>query len=359
MKKVDVIIVGSGPSGLMCASQIKNKKVLILEANSELGGKIKVSGGGRCNVSNNKDINLFLENVVKNEKFLYSTLNNMSSQELILYFESRGLNLKEEDNNRMFPQSNKSSDVVNFFYNMFSTMENITYSLNTLVTKVEIKDNLFYVNDEYVCSELVFATGGVTYPHLSQGNIGHDLLCELGHSITDLKPSEAPMISNDSIIVEKLYQGITLIDSKIQIFIDKKKKHEFCDNNVLFTHFGISGPLALKASHYVKEAVSRDKKVFIRIYPGDDIPKRIQDEFKGLGYIDINIVDIKGFNTAFLTNGGVKVKDVNNKTYQSKISENLYIIGEVLDINAYTGGYNIALCFSEGYTCGNFINKRM
>ncbi len=356
MQIYDVIIIGSGPSGIMCSVQIKNKKVLLLEANTTLGGKIKVSGGGRCNVTNNKEIEPFLKNVVKNNKFLYSTFQNMPPQDLINFFEKNNVKLKEEDNNRIFPEENTSQAIINYFIGEIHKSNNINFKTDYLVESIIHENNQFIINDQYKATEVVFATGGITYPHLSQKDIGHRLLGDLGHKTTDLVPAESPLISNDSIITDRTFQGITLIDSQIEVFINQKKKYKFDGNNVLFTHFGITGPLALKSSHHIKEALNNQKKVKVRVIPGEHIPKKMQDIFNETGYIDINIVDIKGFNTAFLTNGGIKVKEVENKTFKSKIQDNLYIIGEVLDINAYTGGFNIALCLSEGYTCGQYIN---
>lgn len=356
MENYDVIVVGSGPSGLMCATNIKNKKVLLLEANSTLGGKIKVSGGGRCNVTNNKDDDLFLENVVKNPKFLYSTFSVINPKQLITYFNNSGLKLKEEDKNRMFPQSNKSQSVINYFEEKINQNPNIDYKLNFLVTNIQHIDNKYYINGKYSSQKLVIATGGVTYPQISQGDLGHQLLFKLGHNITNLLPSESPLISNDTIIQEKTLQGISFKNSKNELYINgKRKKTEIGD--LIITHFGLSGPSALRLSYHIKAALDKNKKCTIKITPQESIAR--YDELKlENNQLEINIVDIKGFNTAFLTNGGVNIKEIDSKTFSSKIIKNLYVIGEVLDVHAYTGGYNIGLCLSEGYTCAQNINSK-
>lgn len=359
MKKYDVIIIGAGPAGLMTSCTITGKSVLLIDANPEIGGKIKVSGGGRCNITNNKSIDNFLQNVPKNEKFLYSTFNNLSPQDIIEFFTKQGIELKEEDHNRMFPINDSSQTFIDFFKNKLSSAKNVTIQTNYLVTSIsQNQDNNFIVNEEFQSKYLICAAGGATYPHLSQGDGIHQILHRLGHKITPLLPSESPLISQDELITNKTLQGITLLDCKLDLYIDGKKKKSFTGDNLLFTHFGLSGPLALRSSYYIKEALSRGKTCFVSISPNPaKTPNKVKSFLDENHSLKINIIDIKGFNTAFTTNGGVSLKEVNSQSFESKLINNLFLIGELLDIHAFTGGYNIAISLSEGFSTADYINQ--
>lgn len=359
MKRYDIIIIGSGPAGLMATIQIENNSVLLLDASKELGGKMLVSGGGRCNITNKKSLSEIMENIPKNNKFLYSTLTNFSALEIIDFFENNNVALKEEDHNRIFPQTNKSRTFVEVFEKKINKQKNIDYQLNYLVEEIEKGEEIFIINNQYKASKVVIATGGVTYPHLSFGNIGHQLVSKLGHTCTELKPAETPLISNDQLIQEKSLQGITLENVTVEILINNKKKTIFSGHNLLFTHFGLSGPIALRSSYIIKEALDKQKvcQMKIKVNTSKIVPKKIIPFLNEQGDLIINIDDTKGFNTAFVTNGGISLREVNAQNFESKIVPNLYIIGEILDINAYTGGYNITTCLSEGYTLGRYLNR--
>ncbi len=352
MINYDVIIIGSGPTGLMSAYTIKNKSVLLIDANEEIGGKIKLSGGGRCNVSNNKEVEDFLKKVPKNEKFLFSTFSKFSPIDLIEFFNKNNVTLKEEDNGRMFPKNNKSTTIINFFKENLGS--NVTLKLNYLVDNVEYKNNKFIIDQKFSSKKLVIATGGVSYPHISHHFKGHKILESLGHTTTDFLPSESPLVITNDLISSRVLQGTSLKDCKGELFINNKKKVTL-NGDVLFTHFGLSGPLALNMSFFVAENLIKNKTVKLRMIP-NEIPKKVVNHLTD-GVIEFNISDVKGFKTAFLTNGGINLKEVNNKNFESKIIKDLYIGGEVLDINAFTGGYNIAICFCEGKIIGDYINE--
>ncbi len=352
MKFYDVIIIGAGPTGLMTALNIKNKSVLLIDANSNIGGKIKLSGGGRCNVSNNKEVNEFLKKVPKNEKFLLSTFSKFSPKDLIDFFNDNNVLLKEEDNGRMFPKSNNSDSIIDFFKENISN--NVTTKLNYLVNDIFYEDSLFYIDDNFYSKKLVVCTGGISYPHISHSYKGHDLLETLNHTKTDFLPSETPLVVTNDLISSKVLQGTTLKNCLGELYLDNKKKISLT-GDILFTHFGLSGPLALNFSFYVAKYLKESKEVKLKLYPSE-IPKKIKNYLID-GSIELKISDVKGFKTAFLTNGGINLKEVNNKNFESKLIDNLFIAGEVLDINAFTGGYNIAICMCEGKIIGDFINE--
>lgn len=336
MIKYDVIIIGAGPSGLMAATQIKNKKVLLLDKNSFLGGKIKVSGGGRCNVTNNKDNDTFLNNVLKNPRFLYPTFNNMSPQDLTSFF----TNLKEEDNNRMFPVSNDAMDIVEQLQNKLGN--NVDVMLNYGVTTI---DGLV-VDNKYSCQHLVIATGGITYPTMGTTGDGYKFLDT--HKLITPTPTLTSLVCSDVIIQDKEFQGVTLKNTKTEIYINNKKKKTL-DGDLLITHFGLSGPLALHISDIVRDKIPKGVRLEVKLR--EKVKSITEDK------LVFNISDIRGKQHAFVTAGGIDVKQIDPYTFESKITNNTYVIGELLDVHCLTGGYNIATCLSMGYTCGNYINK--
>ncbi len=358
MKHFKNIIIGSGPSGLMCCASLVNNSTLILEKNPHLGGKIKVSGGGRCNVTNRKSNADLLEHIVHNPKFLYPALNNFNAEAIIKFFETNNCQLVEENNNRMFPITHNSETIIKTLRKIIIT-NNQTIKTNYEVRKVKFDSvhNLYFVNDEYTCDNLIIATGGKTYSHLGTTGDGYEFGKRFNHTITELNPCETPLISNDELIKQKLLQGISLRNVKGTIFVNNKKKKTI-SQDILFTHFGLSGPLALHFSYYVIAAKKKNHAVRIELdLNSTEIPKRMRKVINDEKLV-INITDTKGWKTAFVTNGGIKLKEIDPKTYQSKLQPNLYFIGEVLDINAFTGGYNITLCLSEGKLCADMINQK-
>ncbi len=349
----DVIIVGAGPSGLMCASNLVNKKVLLIDKNSQIGGKLKVSGGGRCNVTTTKDIDNLLACCMPNPKFLYPTLNNFSPKDFYNYL-SKTIELKEEDNNRVFPKNNKSQTIIDFFNDK---LYNVDVLLNTSVFNIDYYDNIYTINEKYKTKNLVIATGGMTHQQLGTTGDGYEFAKQFNHKITTLFPTESPLVSNDEIITSKVLQGITLENVIINVYINNKKKLTL-QNNLLFTHFGLSGPSALHSSTLIKKALLNKKRVKIEVDLNSCVlPKRFK--VQNFEELIINIVDVKGYNTAFLTGGGISLKEIDPKTYMSKLNDKLFFIGEVLDINCYTGGNNITVFASQGKTCADFINQNL
>lgn len=362
MKNYNVIIIGSGPSGLMAASTITDKSVLLIERNVEIGGKIKVSGGGRCNVTNNKDIEQFLLNVPKNNKFLYSTLNSFGPKQIIDFFNQNGTPLVEEKDNKMFPASHQSQDIINTFKRVMNDRD-VTIKVNTEVTSVQFENEQYIVNDTWCCQHLVIATGGNTYRHLGTEGFGYTVAENFGLKVTDLYPVETPLVSNSELIASKAVQGVALQDVTATLFV-KNKKVFSKTHDLLFTHFGLSGPLALQSSFYASKALRNNKRpIVMQIDLNDDyiaggnVPKRLLPHIVD-GKIAIEIHDVRGGKHGFVTDGGVSLKAINPKTFEAKTQANLYFIGEVLDINAFTGGYNITNCLSEGYSLATYLNQK-
>lgn len=356
MKKYDVIIIGAGPSGLMTATQIKDKSVLLLDANDEIGGKLKVTGGGRCNVTNNKSIDSFLNNVPKNQKFLYSTLNNFSPSDIINFFEENKVKLKEEDHGRMFTKSNDYRSITNLFTKLLR-QNKVKTQLNYLVTQVVRDDNHFIINDEYYTEHLVIATGGISYKQFNTTGFGYQVAKEFDIEVTDLDIVEAPLVSNDQVIQDKLLQALSLKDARLSVFVDNKEV--FSDkHDLVFTHFGISGPLALRSSYYCRCALKENKNVKVVIDTSgiDNVPRRLKKlliEDK----IELTIHDVRGSSVGFITSGGIKLNQISPQSFETKKIEKLYFIGEVLDVHGFTGGYNLSICFSEGYSLAQYLNN--
>lgn len=388
MKKI--IIIGGGPSGMMAAisSKLHNREsdVTLFERNNDLGRKLKLTGGGRCNVTANVSDEEVIVNVPKNGKFLYSALSTFNTSDIIEFFNSNGCELKQEDHGRMFPITNKAADIVNTLFNkMIELGVNVKFS-----SKVEkIEDDYVLVNDtKHAYDYLVIAAGGITLPPTGSDGIGHEFAKALGHTITKLIPAEVPLVSNEAFIHEKTLQGLSFKDVTVSVLRPNGKIKKSITHDLLITHFGLSGPAALRASFEVineleknetvdvlidfvpkltKQTLLDSKDNFISLIKENEIPERLikyiennssnNEEFiDKLKNFKVNIYDTRGFKNAFVTNGGVLLKEVDPKTLKSKLNPKISFCGEVLDISAYTGGFNITAALSTGYTAGKNIN---
>lgn len=411
MKKV--IVIGGGSSGLMAAiSASKTCDVTIIEKQGKLGTKLLISGGGRCNVTNSKPIDEIINNVVGNGKFLYSSLNSFSNKDIINFFETRGLKLKEEDNGRLFPVTDKSRDVLKVLENQLNK-SNVKIKYNTQIIKVnKNEDNSISCiidssGNKYVADHYIFALGGKSYSQVGTTGDGYPMLEKLGHTINTLYPVEVPLVSNDSFIQSKELMGLSFQDISISVLNKKGKKVVTHNHDIIFTHFGISGPGALRCSsqvykflkkdmisiisidfipNYSNEALSSlilekinehsdklalnvlsliiNKKVSSVILKSLNInenskakqlKQRLDDLVQNIKNFNIAINSTQGFSKSFVTGGGVKIKEIDPKTLRSKICSNLSICGEIIDINAHTGGYNITAAFTTGYNAGKNI----
>lgn len=407
------IIIGAGPSGLMAAySASKNgKSVLLIEKKKGLGRKLRISGGGRCNVTNRLPYAEIIENIPGNGKFLYSPFSTFDNESIIQFFESRNVMLKEEDHGRMFPVSNRAQDVVEALVQAIKdngveirqeTTVTLIESENQHVTGVQLNDGTFIPSNT-----VIIASGGCSVPHTGSTGDGYKFAEKLGHSITELFPTEVPITSSEPFIKNKVLQGLSLQNIGLSVLKKNGKPRITHQMDMLFTHFGVSGPAALRCSQFVyKEQKSqKSKEIYMSIdaFPEikkhdleQQIIKKLKDEpnkaikngLKGiiqerylhfiLDQSDIDkeityhhisqqhirkfVDNLKGFtfkvngtlplDKAFVTGGGINIKEIEPHTMQSKLCSGLFFSGEVLDIHGYTGGYNITSALVTGYVAG-------
>lgn len=380
-----IIIIGGGPAGMMAAISAKmhhkNYEVILVERNKELGTKLKLTGGGRCNVTARIPVDEVINALPKNGRFLYSTLNSFGPAEIISFFEEMNCLLKEEDHFRMFPKSDKAQDIIDTLKEKIKEL-NVKVKLNSYVNDIDVDYKEILIDDKKMKYEhLIIATGGITLPQTGSDGTGYRLAQKYGHTITKLLPAEVPLVSNDKFIHDKTLQGLSFKDVSLSIY-DGKKNKKTITHDLLITHFGLSGPAALRGSFYVLDILEKNNepvklsidfipqvslseleqsKELDEIFKNNNVPKRLIDyckEISGKDYLKMlkefpmTTYETRGFNAAFLTNGGVNVKEVDPKTMHSKINPHVSFCGEILDINAFTGGFNITSAFSTGYTAG-------
>lgn len=405
----DCIIIGAGAAGLFSALSASEtgKRVLILEKNNIPGKKIRITGKGRCNITNSCSFDELIENIPGNGKFLYSSLSRFSNYDIIDTFNRLGLETVVERGNRVFPASNKSIDVVNVLVKELER-RNVEIRYNSCVCKIVYENEYVksvYVNDQFIeTKNLIIATGGLSYPGTGSTGDGYRFAIEAGHTIVPTKPSLVPLVSSDQWIKE--LQGLSL--KNIRLSLINKDGCFYSDfGEMLFTHNGISGPLVLTGSrHYIsqqyKEIIAsidlkpaldeekldtrllRDfekyswkqlKNAFNDLLPAKMIPVFVNrldiDDNKTVNQITsyerkqiltllkdfrINIISHGKMAEAVVTSGGVCTKEINPKTMESKIKKGLFFAGEVIDVDGYTGGFNLTVAFSTGYLAGKSLN---
>lgn len=409
----DVIVVGGGSAGLMAsiAASSHGASVLLIDKGDKLGRKLGISGGGRCNVTNNKDQDELISNIPGNGRFLYSTFANFNNKGIIAFFEDMGIALKEEDRGRMFPISDKAKTVVEALINKAKS-QGVTMRVNSPVAQV-IYEGGSAVGVELKSGErinskaVIIASGGKSVPHTGSTGDGYAWAEAAGHSITELFPTEVPLVSGEAFIQSKELQGISLKDVVLTVWNPKGKQVIAHEGDMLFTHFGISGPISLRCSQFIYKIKKKFEvptvKVTIDLFPGksadevysftmnlvsnepkkaiknvlktvlpermvpillkksglsedvtyDNIPKQLWLNLASvLKAFPIQISGTLSIEEAFVTGGGVHLKEIDPKTMESKFKSGLFFCGEVLDIHGYTGGYNITAAFSTGYTAG-------
>lgn len=406
------IIIGGGPSGLMAAvaASENSSKVLLIEKKKGLGRKLKISGGGRCNVTNRLPYEEIIKNIPGNGKFLYSPFSKFDNESIIEFFESRGIKLKEEDHGRMFPVSNKSQDIVDTLVNTIKN-NNVEIKEETVVNDISKNDQSFIVktqDGEFESKTVIIATGGTSVPQTGSTGDGYRFAKNLGHTITELFPTEVPITSSESFIKNKTLKGLSLKNVELSVLKKNGKKRISHQMDMIFTHFGVSGPAALRCSQFVYKEQKNQKKQDIQlqldVFPeislqdlenkikktlSEEPDKYIKNALRGLieeRYLlfmleqaNINenttfhhlsnqqlthlaehfkqfIFTVNGtlsIERAFVTGGGVSLKEIWPKTMMSKIQPGLFLCGEVLDIHGYTGGYNITSALVTGHVAGN------
>lgn len=406
----DVIIIGGGAAGLMagviCGQN--GKDTLIVDKNNQLGRKLLITGKGRCNVTNDCDNNTFLQNIPTNPKFLYSAINQFDTQAVKSFFEENEVLLKTERGNRVFPQSDKAFDICNALIN--GCKKNNVNIIADDVVEILTEDGVVKGIDcksksKYFAPKVILCTGGKSYPQTGSTGEGYTIAKKLGHSITKIRPSLVPIISDDEFCKEM--QGLSLKNVTLNLVDNEKNKIIFSElGEMLFTHFGISGPLVLSASSHMREITPNKYKFSLDLKPGltaqqldtrilRDFDKYInKDFFNGLGdllpkkmiktIVDLskinpllkinqitkeqrlNLVEtikavpitIKSFRSieeAIITSGGIKTTEINPKTMQSKLVEGLFFAGEIIDVDGYTGGFNLQIAFSTAYLAANNV----
>lgn len=404
MKKV--VIIGAGASGLMAAAESakKGNNVIVVEKMPRPARKVLISGKGRCNVTNACfNMEELISNVPTNPRFLYSAFSNFMPYDTIAFFEGLGVPTKIERGNRVFPVSDKAVDIVDA---LVKNAENCGAEIiNGTVKAFEFDNNLISAvvledGSKIECDSVAICTGGKSYSSTGSTGDGYALAKSAGHTVSRIRPSLVPLVSSNNFIPK--LQGLSLKNISLKLL--KNGKTVYTDfGKMLFTHFGLSGPVVLSASSHIKNIEDGEYRVIIDLKPAldyDVLDKRILRDFSecnnkdfinslsallpkklipvivslsgiepskkvneisrqerlNLGRLikefEIEISDLYDIDAAIVTGGGINVKEINPKTMQSKIIKNLYFAGEVMDVDAYTGGFNLQIAFSTGVLCG-------
>lgn len=402
-----VIVVGGGAAGMFAAysaASTENKtKVILIEKNEKLGKKLYITGKGRCNLTNNVPVSEFLNNVIGNPKFLYSALTDFSPDSVIDFFEKDGCKLKTERGNRVFPVSDKASDITKTLQNALVRC-GIDIRLNTKVVGIKTDNGQVvgvHTESELIaCDSVIVCTGGLSYPLTGSTGDGYTFAKQAGHKIIDLKPSLCGLELCGADFISA--QGLSLKNVAIDVLADGKSVYKDF-GEMLFTHYGVSGPMILSASCVVNRIKSENLILKIDLKPAiceNELNDRLLREFesaklksvsntmcavlpqsligvvlsaasvssekrccdltkndrlnlvKCLKNLAFKIKGLRPIDEAIITAGGVSVKEINPKTMESKLIKGLFFAGEVMDVDAYTGGFNIQIAFSTGYVAG-------
>jgi predicted Rossmann fold flavoprotein len=406
MDNKEIIVIGGGPAGMMAASTAGSRglPVTLLEKNQKLGKKLYLTGKGRCNITNNADMEEFIANVPTNAKFLYSAFYTFTNQDLLTLLSQLGLKTKVERGNRVFPASDKSSDVIralekhlenNRVRRLTGEADEITAE-NNQITGVRLKDGRVFP-----CSSIIVATGGISYPSTGSTGDGYRFAGKLGHTIIPPKPSLVPLETVED--WPKQAQGLSLRNCSITV-VDQGGRKVFEEfGEMVFTHYGVSGPVILSASSYMGKMEPGEYTIRIDLKPAltdEQLDARLQRDFlkfarknfsnsldellpkkiipviiqlskiapekpvhqitkeerhslvsllKGL---ELTVKEYRPIEEAIITSGGISVKEIDPGTMESKLVKGLFFAGEVIDVDAYTGGFNLQIAFSTGYLAG-------
>ena len=403
--KTDVLVIGGGPAGLMCAATAakRGKKVILIDKNNILARKLRITGKGRCNITNSADISEFIGMVCSNPNFMYSAFYTFTNQDVINFFEEMKVPLKEERGGRIFPVSDSAKDVA-------EALIEYAKKCGVILKKDEVT-RILYSDGAVVgvntkssgkieCSSVVIATGGVSYPLTGSTGDGYVFATDAGHKIVNPEPSLIPLVVSEKYVTD--LQGLSL--KNIAIKVKNGSKCVYDDfGEMLFTHFGLSGPVILSASSNLKKIGEINYKLYIDLKPALDetqLDKRIQRDFEKyinknfsnslddllpqklipvivklsgidpflkvhqisreqrltlchlIKNLEFTITGVRPIEEAIITRGGVSVKEINPSTMESKLVSGLFFAGEVIDVDAYTGGFNLQIAFSTGYLAG-------
>lgn len=403
-----VLIVGGGAAGMFAAifAARNNNEVIIYDGNEKLGKKLFITGKGRCNITNACDMDTLFDNVISNQKFLYSAFYGYNNYDVIDFFEELGVKTKIERGNRVFPVSDHSSDVINALSRALQE-NNVLVHLKTKVKDIIIEDGqakgIYLENGNKVYGDhIVIATGGLSYQSTGSTGAGFEFAKKAGHTVTRLTPSLVPFRAKEAYVKE--LQGLSLKNVNATIYDGKKQLYSDF-GEMLFTHFGVSGPLMLRASSFAADAIKKNnlrlvidlkpalsqeqldmrlvrefeiyknkqfKNAVVSLFPAKLIPimielsgihpdKKVNEITKEerLSFVsliknmELTLTGLCDYNQAIITKGGVSVKEINPTTMESKLVKQLYFIGEVLDLDALTGGFNLQIAWSSAYAAGS------
>lgn len=407
------VVVGGGPAGMIAAKVCADNgdDVVLLEKNEMLGKKILITGKGRCNITSSLDMDEFIKNTPGNGRFLYSAFDNFTNMDIINLLKQEGVSVKEERGNRIFPVSDSAEEVRSALARLVKKAK-VSIKLNSRVIEIKVDEetrvkSVVLENGEIAADKVILATGGNSYPLTGSNGEGYEIARKLGHTITDIRGSLVPLVANKSICGR--LQGLSLRNVRVDIIDSENDKKIYEDfGEMLFTHFGVSGPVILSGSSHLLRYKNVDKKIKngkiilkIDLKPAlsfEQLDARVLrdfDEFKNKQFknaldkllpkkmIDVIIemskinsekkinevtkeerhnlvkllknfeVTIQGFrpvDEAIITAGGISTKEINPKTMESKIVAGLFFAGEIIDVDAYTGGFNLQIAYSTGYT---------
>ena len=407
MKNHRVIIIGGGPAGIMAAltAAEAQKKVILIEKNPQLGKKLAITGGGRCNVTNYSEADEMIKKTINNGRFLYSAFNALSSNELMKMIDGMGVPLKIEAENRVFPKSDRSSDIIEAFYKRLKSL-GVEFVFNKAVIEI-LNENSSVVGvkleDQEIikANSVVLATGGVSYPATGSTGEGYSFAKILGHTLIEPKPALVPIVVKEGWIKELM--GISIGDAELAFKGDKKKPITV-RGPIIFTHFGLSGPAVLELSSHINQYINKNvvklkldlmpelseaslEQTFIRPdeavansslkkFLNQYLPKNLlqilfsieaideevslkqitkndrQKLLRLLKNMELTVISLRSLKEAIITSGGISVKEINPKTMESKLIKGLFFAGEIIDTDAVTGGYNLHIAFSTGYLAG-------
>lgn len=425
-----VVIIGGGPAGLIAAISAaqENNEVIVLEKMNEVGRKLLITGKGRCNITSNIPMEEFIRNIPGNGKFLYGAFNNFTNEDIISLLKEQGVNVKVERGQRIFPVTDRSIDVRDAIVKKVKKLDVkiiVNAKVQKIMTKKNNNENTINVSKvEYLingkkevldCEKVILATGGKSYPRTGSTGDGYEIAKKLGHTVTKIVPSLVPLeAKGDSIRICKQLQGLSLKNVGVKFVNIERNKEIYKDfGEMIFTHFGLSGPTILSGSAHLlryknlEELLQNNKiKILIDLKPAlsneklDErilrdflseknklfknsldalLPKKMIDTVIEISNINpnkqvneitkkerenlVNIlkkfeITIKGFRPieeAIVTAGGINIKEINPKTMESKLVKGLYFAGEIIDVDAYTGGFNLQIAYSTGYTAGKIM----